>query len=186
MNFAKIIAESPIIAAVKDEAGLEASLKSDCRIIFTLSGTILDIGDMVAKIREAGRIAIVHADFVSGLSGKDVAADYLKKVVGADGVISTKGMIVKRAKEIGMISVQRTFVVDSIALSNMKKQLDVFKPDAVEILPGLMPKILHEMKEYAGIPVIAGGLLSDKKDVMDALKAGADAISTSKEALWYV
>ncbi len=186
MDIARILADSPVIAAVKDEKGLEKSLASDCRIIFTLLGTVLDIGEIVARIKDAGKIAIVHADLVGGLSGKDVAADYLKKTAGADGLISTKGVVIKRAREIGLISIQRTFVVDSIALANMKKQLDLFKPDAIEILPGLMPKILHEMKEYAGIPVIAGGLLSEKKDVVDALKAGADAVSTSKEALWYV
>jgi len=36
------------------------------------------------------------------------------------------------------------------------------------------------------IPRIAGGLLSDKKDVMAAFEAGADAISATNEAVWYV
>lgn len=35
-------------------------------------------------------------------------------------------------------------------------------------------------------PVIASGLLQDKSDVMAALSAGAIAISTTDEALWFV
>ena len=34
-----------------------------------------------------------------------------------------------------------------------------------------MPKILKIMREYTDIPLIAGGLLSDKKDVMAAFEA---------------
>ena len=34
--------------------------------------------------------------------------------------------------------------------------------------------------------IIAGGLLTDKKDVMAALEAGADAVSTTSVPLWSV
>ena len=186
MDIAQLLAGSPIIAAVKDENSLEKSLASDCQVIFVLAGTICDIETIVEKVKAKNRIAIVHADLVTGLSSKEVAVDFIKNNTKADGVISTKSIIVKRARELGMISIQRTFVVDSIALGNLKRQLDSFRPDAVEIMPGIMPKIIKEMKEYTTIPIIAGGLLSEKKDVVDALSAGADAISTTREALWYV
>ena len=34
------------------------------------------------------------------------------------------------------------------------------------------------------VPVIAGGLLRDKADVMAAMRAGASAVSTSAPELW--
>ena len=49
-----------------------------------------------------------------------------------------------------------------------------------------MPKILKDIRAYVNVPVIAGGLLTDKKDVMSALSAGADAISTTNRALWRI
>lgn len=104
----------------------------------------------------------------------------------ADGIISTKNVLVEYAKEIGLFAIQRTFVVDSIALNTLKKQIELFRPDAVEIMPGVMPKILKIMREYTDIPLIAGGLLSDKKDVMAAFEAGVDAISATNEDVWYV
>ena len=186
MTMMELLEESPIIAAVKDKEGLKNSLKSDCRVVFVLFGTICDIKETVAEIKKCGKIAIVHVDMISGLAAKEIAVDFIKNNTNADGVISTKPQILKRAKELGLITVQRTFVVDSIALSTLKKQLQLFKPDAVEILPGIMPRILKVVRGYSKIPLIAGGLLSDKRDCMEALEAGADGISTTTQALWEV
>ena len=184
MTMLELLEESPIIAAVKDRDGVKKSLKSDCNVVFVLFGTICDIGEIVAEIKACEKIAIVHVDMISGLAAKEVAVDFIKSSTNADGVISTKPQILKRAKELGLIAVQRTFVVDSIALSTLKKQLQLFKPDAVEILPGIMPRILRIVRGYSKIPLIAGGLLADKRDCMEALEAGADGVSTTTEALW--
>lgn len=53
------------------------------------------------------------------------------------------------------------------------------------MMPGIIPKVLKEIRGYTDIPIIAGGLISDKKDIMAAFAAGADAISTTKEDLWF-
>lgn len=52
----------------------------------------------------------------------------------------------------------------------------------VEIMPGIMPEIIERLKIEIKIPIIAGGLISDKKDIIAALSAGADAVSTTKTA----
>ena len=57
-------------------------------------------------------------------------------------------------------------------------------PDVVEVLPGLMPKILKQICKTSKVPVIAGGLISDKEDVMGALGAGAAAVSTTNQKVW--
>ena len=145
-----------------------------------------DAKEIVARIKDAGKVAIVHVDMIQGLSTKRVAVDFIAHNTRADGIISTKNTLVERAKEMGLYAIQRTFVVDSIALDTLKKQIEMFRPDAVEIMPGVMPKILKIMREYTDIPLIAGGLLSDKKDVMAAFEAGTDAISATNEAVWYV
>ena len=123
-------------------------------------------------------------DLVNGLSSKEISVDFIKNTTQADGIISTKPMIVKRAKELGLLTIQRLFIIDSIALENSKRQIEIYHPDCVEIMPGIMPKILKDIRAFVNVPVIAGGLLTDKKDVMGALSAGADAISTTNENLW--
>ena len=59
------------------------------------------------------------------------------------------------------------------------------KPDFVEIMPGVIEKVI---KKFASdkIPVIAGGLLETKGEVTAALKSGALAVSTGKKELWYI
>lgn len=182
----EMLEDSPVIAAIKNEDGLTEALKSECNVVFVLFGTICDIREIVERLKKANKIAIVHVDLIAGLSAKEVSVDYIKNNTKADGIISTKAPLVKHAKDVGLFGIQRTFVVDSIALATMKKQIDSYRPDAVEIMPGIMPGILKEMREYTEIPLIAGGLLADKKDVMAALEAGADAISTTKKELWYI
>ena len=36
------------------------------------------------------------------------------------------------------------------------------------------------------VPVIAGGLITDKEDIMDALGAGAVSISTTNQSVWFM
>ena len=180
----EIIADSPVIAAVKDEEGLDKSLRTDCRIIFILYGNICSLTTIVEKIKNRDKLAIVHADLVQGLSAKTEAIDYIKNNTKADGILSTKGNLVKHATDIGLIGILRNFIIDSMAMENVKKQVELAHPDMIEIMPGIMPEIIEKLKNEIKLTLIAGGLISDKKDVIAALSAGADAVSTTKEELW--
>ena len=111
---------SPIITAVKDDEGVEHAFNTESPVVFILYGTICTIADVVERLKEHGKIAIVHADLISGLSSKDVAVDFIHQNTHADGIISTKAPLVKRAMELGMIAGQRTFLIDSIALETTK------------------------------------------------------------------
>lgn len=183
-ELSEAIVESPIIAAVKDEAGLAESLSAECRLIFILYGTVCSISTIVEKIKSKGKIAIVHIDLIQGLSAKSEAIDYIKNNTSADGIISTKGNLVKYAVDIGLIGILRIFIIDSMAMENVKRQITLACPDMVEIMPGIMPEIIERLKIEIKIPIIAGGLISDKKDIIAALSVGADAVSTTKTGLW--
>ncbi|MGN6711264.1 glycerol-3-phosphate responsive antiterminator [Anaerocolumna jejuensis] len=184
-RFVNIIEDNPVIAAVKDEEGLEKSIQSDgIGVIFVLYGDICNIERIVSRIKEEGRIAIVHIDLITGLSGKDVSIDFIKQNTKADGIITTKQTLIKHAKELGLYTVLRYFVIDSMALFNIEKQSSLIQPDVIEILPGAMPKILKKISETSKVPIIAGGLISDKDDVMAALSSGAISISTTNSNVW--
>ena len=186
MTMLELLEESPIIAAIKSWEGLEKSLKSECKVVFVLFGTICDIDQIVARIKDAGKVAIVHVDMIQGLSTKRVAVDFIAHNTRADGIISTKNTLVERAKEMGLYAIQRTFVVDSIALDTLKKQIGGLYRGGVEIMPGVMPKIIKSLRGSTDIPLIAGGLISEKKEVLELFATGADAISTTKQELWYI
>ena len=175
----------PVIAAVKDEAGLERILALENRVVFVLSGDLLSIGETLRRLREADKLAVVHLDLIQGLSGKEAAVDFLK-VQGADGIITTKPPLIRRARELGLGAVLRFFIFDSMSLQTMERTARECRPDLVEILPGIMPKVIARIRQNLPIPLICGGLVAEKSDVLDALKAGALAVSTSDADLWSI
>ena len=121
---------------------------------------------------------------IEGMSGKDISADFLARNTTADGIISTRPNLIRRARELGLITIQRFFLLDSMSFENVLRQSS--NADVVDILPGTMPQIIRRLTEKMPQPLIASGLLQDKSDVMAALSAGAIAISTTDEALWFV
>ena len=175
---------SPIVAAVKSEAQLDAAIASPCSVIFLLCGDICTVGELVERAKAGGKCVIVHVDLIAGLSREDVAVDFIRRFTRADGVISTRPNLVRRAKELGLFSVLRVFVIDSMALGNVARQTAQSAPDVIEILPGVMPKVVKRLREEVRLPLVVGGLVADKEDVMAALSAGALAVSTTDEKLW--
>ena len=185
-KFRIILEDCPVIAAVKDETGLKECLYSESQIIFLLFGDICSVGRYVEIAKSAGKMVFVHMDLINGLGNKEVAVDFIREHTGVDGIISTKPQLVKRAKELGLFGILRIFVIDSMAFGNIEKQCASLVPDAVEILPGLMPKIIKKLCSTVNVPIIAGGLISDKEDVMNALNAGAVAISVTNQRVWFM
>ena len=185
-KFRIILEDCPVIAAVKDETGLKECLYSESQIIFLLFGDICRVGRYVEIAKSAGKMVFVHMDLINGLGNKEVAVDFIREHTGVDGIISTKPQLVKRAKELGLFGILRIFVIDSMAFGNIEKQCASLVPDAVEILPGLMPKIIKKLCSTVNVPIIAGGLISDKEDVMNALNAGAIAISVTNQRVWFM
>jgi glycerol-3-phosphate responsive antiterminator len=183
--FYKALGNNPIIAAVKSDEGLCGCLKSDCGIVFVLYGDILSIADNVRRIKETGKFAIVHIDLIDGLSPKDVSVRFIRENTDADGIISTRQPIISSAKDLGLITVHRFFILDSIALSNVEKQMRSGRADVMEILPGCMPKVISRLVRKISVPLIAGGLIADREDADAALAAGAAAISSTNPDVWF-
>ena len=160
---AETLLNEPVIAAVKTDEALTAALASPCSTIFLLASTLLTVDGLVHRIHDAGKLAVVHIDLVDGLSSREIAVDSLNALCHPDGIISTR---------------------PTLSLTSLSGQLEQGKPDFVEILPGIMPRVIAEISTRTQVPVIAGGLLRDKADVMAAMRAGAAAVSTSAPSLW--
>ena len=185
-EFKEALEDSPIIAAIKDDEGLKKCVTSDSRVIFILYGDILTIPDIVDTVKAAGKLAMVHIDLITGLSSKEIAVDFLKKYTKADGIITTKPNLIKRAKELDFHTILRVLLLDSMAYENIDRQVKSAKPDVIEVLPALMPKIVSKVCKLSPAPVIAGGLVSEKEDVMTLLQAGAISISSTNENVWFL
>lgn len=180
----ELLADGPVIASVKDDAGLNAAVASDVSVVFLLYGDVLNIAELVQRAHDAGKVVLVHLDLIEGLTSREVSADFVAKYTRADGVLSTKVAVTRRAKELGLLAIQRFFLLDSMAISSIERQLAPECSDLIEVLPGLMPKIIRRVCSVTDKPVITGGLITDKEDVTNALGAGAVAVSTTNPAVW--
>ena len=188
-RFIEAVESTSIIAAVKDDEGLTKALRSDTEIIFVLYGDICSIGPITHRIRQAGKIAMVHVDLINGLSTREIILDYISGSTEADGIITTKHSLIPHARELGLYTVLRFFALDSTALTNIGKAMKpgMVLPDVIEFLPGIISgRMIQQINAASRVPVIAGGLITDKTDVMNALKSGAVAISTTNQDVWFL
>lgn len=179
----RAIADAAVIPALKDEEDLERCLKLEQQVVFVLYGDICSIGAIVERLHTHGKYALVHVDLIAGLSPKEVAAEFLRSC-GADGVISTRPNVIRRAGELGLFTILRFFVFDSRSLESARRSAETAAPDMVEILPGIMPRIVRRLSRSIHQPLLCGGLIEDKSDVLEALNAGAVAVSSTREEVW--
>ena len=183
MNSVRLLEENPIIAAVKNEEELKLALNSEVQVIFVLFGDILEIKSISKKIDSSNKVGIIHIDLVEGITGKEAAIKYLKKETKFKGVISTKPQVVKYAKSYGLLGIQRVFVFDTRSLNNAIKHLGA-ECDAIEVLPGIIPKVIRKLSEKSNKPIVSGGLIETKEEVITALKSGATCVSTTRKEIW--
>lgn len=182
--FVNSLKKSSVIAGVKDVDDLDDALDSDCEVIFLLCGNIFNLRECVNKVHEKNKIIFIHIDLVEGFSRDSVALQYISQEIRPDGIISTKNNLLKGAKSLGMLTIQRIFIIDSLSISTAIKASQMINPDAIEIMPGIMPRITEQISSSLDVPVIVGGLISFREEVKMALESGALGVSTSSKKLW--
>jgi len=132
-----------------------------------------------------GKRLLLHADLIHGLSNDAYGAEYLCQEFRPYGILSTKSSVILKAKEKGVLAIQRMFVIDNGALATTAKLLEKTKPDYVEALPAAMlGTMLEESGGSLGCPILAGGFIRSVDDVETALRLGAITVTTSNKTLW--
>jgi glycerol uptake operon antiterminator len=184
--FNNVIKNQKVIASFRRIEDAEEIIKhKNIKTIFVLNINIFELKKFVQHSQKNQKNIFVHIDLVDGLGKDAVGIKYLAQAGGIDGVITTKTSLVKAAKEEGLITVQRFFMVDSEAVKTGIKMAKQSKPDAIEILPAFLPKYyVDQIISELGVPVIAGGLARTKEDVQQVLAQGFRAITTSRRNLW--
>ncbi|MGY5344919.1 glycerol-3-phosphate responsive antiterminator [Paenibacillus glucanolyticus] len=175
----------PIITSLMHAEELPAVLATESNIVFILKTDIFMIESIVEQISEAGKLSFVHFDLIEGIGKDKTGVRYLAEKAGIDGIVTTKNTAIVEAKKLGLLTVQRLFVFDSVSLDNGIKMIKVSNPDAIEVLPGMVcQRIMDRIRAEVDVPVIAGGLMIDLEDFDTALKSGVIGISTSSKELW--
>lgn len=184
MKIREILERNPVIPAVKDSYTLEAALKSNNELIFIIMSNIVDIQSICKKLKEENKIVFIHIDMIDGLNSSNFGIDYIMKTVKPDGILTTKSNVVAHAFKNNIKVIQRFFILDSLSYEKCLQNIKENKTVAVEIMPGLMPKILKKISSQISQPLITGGLISEKDDIINALNSGALSVSTTNTSLW--
>ena len=82
--FLELTENCPVIPEIKNDEWLGALKESDSDIVYILYGDICTIAEIVEKVKETGKKAIVHVDLIVGLSVKEISVDFIKKYTKAD------------------------------------------------------------------------------------------------------
>jgi len=175
----------PVIAAVRHAGDLGRAAAAPVSVVFLLCGDINTSAQDVATLRQAGKTVFVHLDLVEGLGSDRAALRFLHRNLAPDGIISTRSQLVRFAAEEGLQAIQRLFLVDGKSLETGIGVVQGAKPQAVEVLPGLMPAwVIRHLKASLTVPIVSGGLLRTPEDVEAALRTGVSAVSVSAPELW--
>ncbi|WP_440898530.1 glycerol-3-phosphate responsive antiterminator [Bacillus daqingensis] len=176
--------ESQVIAAISKPDQIEHAIQSKCNMAFLLTGDICGMKDVVRRLQNGGMSVFIHLDLIEGLKSDKKAVEFIAQNIKPEGIITTKPFLVKIAKSMNLITIQRLFILDTTAFQKGLQMIDNSKPDAIEILPGIIPKVVDRIAKQNDIPIITGGLLETKQEVMNCLEAGALATSVGCTDLW--
>ena len=174
-----------VIAAVRNMEDFEMALASNAGKIFFLQPSISNLQYCALKAHKHEKELYIHIDMTRG-RGKDRLGIEYAKSLDIDGIISTKASLIKAAKECGLKTVQRFFIVDSQSMDTAVENLKSSKADMAEIMPGVCTKAISKLKGRIDTPIIAGGLISETDEIADCMKAGACAVSTGEQKLWNI
>lgn len=176
----------PIIASIKNMENLEKALVSPCTNIFLQTGNIFNLKEISQNVKSKDKNLYINIDSIDGFSKDTWGLEYIIKNIELDGIITNKSNLIKICKYMGVFSIEKLLIHDSMDLLNGLNTLRNSRPHCVDILPGLIPSIIETVSNETKIPIIASGLISTKEDVDLALNAGALGVSSSNINTWYV
>ncbi|HTR39174.1 MAG TPA: glycerol-3-phosphate responsive antiterminator [Bryobacteraceae bacterium] len=181
----EVLENRHIIAALRNVEAVPAVLSAPTEAVYLLFGNPLNIRELVQAMLDKGKLPLVNLDLLTGFSRDAINAEYLAKC-GAAGIVSTHYEVLRASQKQGLITVQRTFALDSAAVEAGLKTISQFRPDAVEILPAVAaPRVASKLRQvHSTLRVVAGGLVNDLKEVENLIDAGIDAVSVSDPRFW--
>jgi glycerol uptake operon antiterminator len=181
----KTIVNGPIIPAVRTIQDFKYAMSNTAAPgVIVLFGDINTVSSLLEQAKQYKKRLILHLDLLEGIGRDKPGINFLARQ-GVSAVITTKTQIGKMAHEDGMIVIQRLFLMDSEAVRTGIQAAKALKPDAIEVLPGMVPRVVvQRLLSEVGRPILAGGLMQTEEEVIGAINNGVYAVSTSKRELW--
>ncbi|MET3290726.1 UNVERIFIED_CONTAM: glycerol uptake operon antiterminator [Brevibacillus sp. OAP136] len=172
------------IASVKEAKNLEKALQADVSAAVLSIGNIGMIQRYVDLFKNHRLPVFLHVERIGGLAQDREGIAFLAHIVKPDGIVTTRNSLIKLAKREGLLTIQRLFLVDSDAIRSGMSSVQETQPDAIELMPALLTDSIERCRQEVNVPIIAGGLLKNREQMLAALAAGASAVSMGSRELW--
>lgn len=166
----------PVVPSMKR---LEKFIETDLVVCILQDIHISLLEHMIKTLHDNNKLALVHIDMVHGISSDEHGVEFLCQRLRADGVISSKTRIIETTKKNKKIAIQRMFLIDSKSIERGIETVQKSQPDIVEVMPAIAYKIIPYIKSKISMPLIGGGLLKSKEDILQGLEAGCMAFTVS-------
>jgi glycerol uptake operon antiterminator len=174
----------PVIASITEADQIAHVLTSKVQRVNLMTGNVNNLKQIIEQLHNSGKQVFVHTERVGGIGRDSCSIQYLAEVFQADGIVTTKSNAVAAAKQAGISSIQRVFAIDSGAVETAVRMIKTSCPDEVELMPGLMPRVIREVKTKIKPPLIVGGLIRHEEEIRLALEHGADFVSIGDSRFW--
>lgn len=186
MSLLHQIGQKPVIAAIREPARVETALQTRVDNIFFMGGNVKHVMQAVKRAKEKGKGTFVHPDLIRGLSSTDKeVVEFVSDCIGADGIVTPKSHMIREAKKMQLYGILHLFAIDSLAWQNGVKLVENIQPDGIEIMPGVIDKIIEDFAQrLEHIPIIASGMIQNTEEAKRSLQAGATSLSVSEASLW--
>ncbi|MDY0406374.1 glycerol-3-phosphate responsive antiterminator [Virgibacillus sp. 179-BFC.A HS] len=177
--------KNPIIVSLTEPDDLERALATDSNIIILIQADICTLEDTVKRIKQTDKLIFVHMDLIKGLKRDASGIQFLADKIGIDGIVTTHSNLIQTAKQLGLLTIQRVFILDTASIKQGIKSIKTSQPDGVEILPGIaVPHIQKHVKPVIKQLIIAAGLINTQEEIRYILQNGAQGVSSSSLEVW--
>jgi glycerol uptake operon antiterminator len=169
-----------VIFAARDPGDVFAMIpETEPTWVFLLGGNAAEVLGASKLLAERGFQAFVHVDMLHGITNDTQGIALLASLGHPAGIITTHPSAAIAAKKAGLLTIERIFLLDSSSVESGLRNVARTQPDAVEVLPGVLPDQITRVADAIEVPLIAGGLITRMEQVNAALEAGALGVSTS-------
>lgn len=173
-----------VLPAIRKIEDVEKMMSSNYEYLVILDLHVSRLKPIFQMAKANHKKLIIHMDLIHGLKSDEYSTEFICQEFKPFGLISTKGSVILKARQKGVISVQRLFLLDTSSIEKSFALIERTKPDFIEVLPGIMPKIIKDIRNRTQREVFAGGFIDTIEEVEQAFEAGAITVTTSKKELW--
>ncbi|MBT2727271.1 glycerol-3-phosphate responsive antiterminator [Bacillus sp. ISL-75] len=173
-----------VLPAIRKIEDVEKMMISNYEYLVILDLHVSRLKPIFQMAKANHKKLIIHMDLIHGLKSDEYSTEFICQEFKPFGLISTKGSVILKARQKGVISVQRLFLLDTSSIEKSFALIERTQPDFIEVLPGIMPKIIKDIRNRTQREVFAGGFIDTIEEVEQAFAAGAITVTTSKKDLW--